>query len=330
MITRHYFASANTNKKFVNFFDYICQPLSPFFTYVLKGGSGSGKSTLMKKVAKHFSEKDYDLEFFYCSSDPNSLDGIRIVPYNICLVDGTAPHVTEAKIPAVVDKIINLGEFIDDGVQKYKNEITEILKEKQNNYASIYAIISAIGNLDQIIRKNYLNYNNKDVVECILSNCSYSHKQGNLRKLFLTALDENGITDLTKKNNFTEIYLPLNKYEFGEIVDLVKNKILNKGNDLTIFFDIFDCDKALGLLVNNKIFYTYSKEIALTQKEQQITSIIDELIKITGKLISETRKLHFNLEKYYYDFIDFGGLDNAYEQLKADIEKRIDKIKNFN
>ncbi len=330
MKTRHYFASANTNNNFVNFFDYINNQASPSFRYVIKGGSGCGKSTLMKKIGNYFSEKGYDLEFFYCSSDPNSLDGIRIVAPNISIVDGTAPHVTEAKIPSVVDKIINLGEFISDEVEIHKTEIIDTLNQKAKNYSSIYSYLKAIGFLDDIIRKSYLDFNDKDIEECILSNCSTSFDKSSLRKLFISALDENGITNLVSKNNFTEIYLPINKYEFAEIAEKVKNKVLSKGTDLTLFYDIFSSDKILGFLVNDKIYYSFTKEIPLSDNEQKIKNRIDDITNLASDLISDTRKIHFKLEKYYSNFIDFDMLNKIYEELKLDIEKRINKMKNFN
>ena len=41
----------------------------------------------------------YDVEFMHCSSDNNSLDGVVIPAINVALLDGTAPHVVDPKIP---------------------------------------------------------------------------------------------------------------------------------------------------------------------------------------------------------------------------------------
>jgi len=330
MKTRHYFASANTNDNFINFFDYVLDNSIQSFRYVIKGSSGCGKSTLMKKIAKHFLEQGCNIEYFYCSSDPSSLDGIRIIPHNVCIVDGTSPHATEAKIPGVTDKIINLGEFIDDNVANNAKIIKEILKEKSNNYSKIYLYLQSIGCLDKIVRNNYLNYSSDDISNCILSNCASSFKKGNLRKLFINALDKDGLTDLTEKNNFTKFYLPVNKYEFSEIVEKVYNKILDKGNDITLFYDIFSSKKLIGLLVNDKNYYTFTKEIPLDINEQEIKNKMDDLIGMASKTLFQTRNLHFELEKQYSDFINFDGLNDAYDKIKIDIQKRIDKNKNFN
>mgnify|MGYP006361065807 CR=1 FL=1 len=54
MNNRYFFASANTNLGFINFFDNILDKDKKGFTYIIKGSSGCGKSTLLKKVANYF------------------------------------------------------------------------------------------------------------------------------------------------------------------------------------------------------------------------------------------------------------------------------------
>ena len=77
MKTHKYLASANTSLGFKNCFNSI-NTTKNAFTYILKGGPGTGKSTLMKKIGKYFEDKGLFVEYFYCSSDANSLDGVRI------------------------------------------------------------------------------------------------------------------------------------------------------------------------------------------------------------------------------------------------------------
>ena len=79
-----YFAAANTRGGFVSFFDKIFSEDECGRTYILKGGPGVGKSTFMKKLAKLSEDKGYTCEYFYCSSDPSSLDGIIIKEKRMC------------------------------------------------------------------------------------------------------------------------------------------------------------------------------------------------------------------------------------------------------
>lgn len=54
------------------------------------------------------------MEYFYCSSDTDSLDGIASPSLKVAAIDGTAPHVIEPDYPGVYDEIINLEDFWDE------------------------------------------------------------------------------------------------------------------------------------------------------------------------------------------------------------------------
>ena len=70
-----------------------------------------------------------DVEYFHCSSDPNSLDGIIINDLKIALIDGTAPHTLEPKYAGAVEMIINIGDFFDEKrLILQKNEISGIIQ----------------------------------------------------------------------------------------------------------------------------------------------------------------------------------------------------------
>ena len=72
----NYFLGSNTNLGFYSYFDKILNPQKNARLYIIKGGPGSGKSTLMKRLLERFIADGDDIEKFYCSSDPNSLDGV--------------------------------------------------------------------------------------------------------------------------------------------------------------------------------------------------------------------------------------------------------------
>lgn len=89
-----YFLGANTPSGFVSRFDHLYDPDDGWFAYILKGGPGTGKSTLMKRAAKEACSAQIKTELIYCSSDPHSLDAVIFPEIKVCIVDGTAPHVT--------------------------------------------------------------------------------------------------------------------------------------------------------------------------------------------------------------------------------------------
>ncbi|MBX9971626.1 PRK06851 family protein [Cytobacillus firmus] len=132
-----YFAGGNTARGFHNLFESNLQGLDRLF--ILKGGPGTGKSSLMKAIGAELSEKGYDLEYIYCSSDSQSIDGVIIPSLKAGIVDGTAPHVIEPKAPGAVEEYINLGEAWDSrALAAKREEITLLSGQISNSYAAAY------------------------------------------------------------------------------------------------------------------------------------------------------------------------------------------------
>ena len=87
------FLGANTPNGFHSLFGQLYNPYKDSRMYIIKGGPGTGKSSFMKKVAKAASSLALDTEQIFCSSDPDSLDGVIVPQLGLCIADGTAPHV---------------------------------------------------------------------------------------------------------------------------------------------------------------------------------------------------------------------------------------------
>ena len=107
---RNLYPGGNTCYGFYSFYDYMVSP-EVERKIILKGGPGVGKSSFMKKTAQDFLSQGYDIEYYWCSSDNESLDGIVIGKQQICILDGTAPHIVDPRYPGAVDEIINLGNY---------------------------------------------------------------------------------------------------------------------------------------------------------------------------------------------------------------------------
>lgn len=136
---RHYFAGGNTAYGFHSLYESNLEGLKKLF--ILKGGPGTGKSTLMKHIASVFEDQGYTLQLLHCSSDHESLDGIIINELRVGMVDGTAPHIIEPKLPGAVEQYVNLGEAWDAEALAGKKDEIEWLTEQislsfQNAYES--------------------------------------------------------------------------------------------------------------------------------------------------------------------------------------------------
>ena len=314
MENKKYFASANTNKGFENNFNNILDYSRPSFRYVIKGGSGTGKSTLMKKVADYFINKGEIVEFFYCSSDKDSLDGIRLANKNIAIVDGTAPHITEAELPEIDDSIVNVGQFIGESVKNYEKEIKELVLYKKKIYSDIYNILSAIGYLSLInddVREDVVDKNLE-----ILKTISLKGAEGKKRELFITSIAEDGL--FSYENQFKNtVELNANTLEFEKIMKMYLNILDNARVNYIKFKSITNSSFTQGIYINDSDVY-----ITKLKCLNKFSDVCDDLLKVAGEKIKEAKILHKKIEKYYIESMNFEGLD----KLTDDLIQRINRI----
>ncbi|MBQ3161887.1 MAG: hypothetical protein IJC04_07160 [Oscillospiraceae bacterium] len=114
-----------------------------YHTYIIKGGPGTGKSSLMKKLAKAF--PDAEKEFYYCSSDPDSVDAVVFTKSRIALVDGTAPHTFDPEFPGAVQQIVDLGVCWNSKLlQKNKPEIISATADYLHHHGICRRYVTAL------------------------------------------------------------------------------------------------------------------------------------------------------------------------------------------
>lgn len=122
-----------------------------YFTYILKGGPGTGKSGILKRIVREFSDSD-DIELYYCSSDPSSLDAVLLKKAKIIVMDGTSPHMFDPEYPGVSQCIINLGEYWNEDILKEKSEeIKSFTDENAAWHKRARRYLTALSSLDSDI-----------------------------------------------------------------------------------------------------------------------------------------------------------------------------------
>lgn len=109
---RRLFPGSNTSAGFMGFFEDLRRRAKK--TIILKGGPGVGKSTLMREAGKHFEEAGMAVEYYHCSGDPDSLDAVLIPETGFLVLDGTAPHIIDPRLPGAADGILNLGICLNE------------------------------------------------------------------------------------------------------------------------------------------------------------------------------------------------------------------------
>lgn len=150
---KHRFAGALTPQGQVSYYDNLTDGIEN--RYIMKGRPGSGKSTMLKKLAKAALEAGYDVEYYHCGFDPNSIDMLRIKELSFAILDGTAPHVLD---PDGGDKVIDMAQCIDfDVVKENEEPITAIQKEYAEEIKKAKEVYEAAKNLHDELEKYYID-----------------------------------------------------------------------------------------------------------------------------------------------------------------------------
>lgn len=128
-----YFLGTGSKNGFFSCFSQLTPKIEGQYTYILKGGPGTGKSSLMRKIAEEMEKRDIYCERIFCSSDPDSLDGIIFPSLRVSVCDGTSPHTLDPEYPGVTGEIINLGDCWDK--EKLLKKTDEIIALTDKNKA---------------------------------------------------------------------------------------------------------------------------------------------------------------------------------------------------
>lgn len=138
---------SNSAYGFFSCYEHLASPDTGDFLWVIKGGAGCGKSTFMKKIAAEAVRQGFQVEYIYCSGDPDSLDGIYIPELHIGYTDGTSPHVQEPPFPASRGAYLDLGQFYDiPSLMEHYEEIKSATTAYKTAYAQAY---DALKNLNK-------------------------------------------------------------------------------------------------------------------------------------------------------------------------------------
>ena len=138
---RHLFAGGNTAFGFHSFFEHVI-PTNPHRVWVIKGGPGVGKSRLMQSIGEVM-QRQRHVEYFHCSSGPQSLDGLVIPELGVAFLDGTSPHVVDPKFPGAVDEIVNLGEYWQQAaLQANRAQIQAVTTEISRLFRRTYGYLA--------------------------------------------------------------------------------------------------------------------------------------------------------------------------------------------
>ena len=112
---------------------------------LIKAGPGCGKSTFMRRLGEEGAKTapaGAAVERIHCSSDPDSLDGVRL-PDGTLYLDATAPHTLDCKYPGAAEQVVSFYDTLDNRyLEEHSAEIlalgnqnTELLQRAAADFA---------------------------------------------------------------------------------------------------------------------------------------------------------------------------------------------------
>lgn len=326
-----HFAAVNSGKGFLSFFSQVFGNEKIKKRYIIKGGPGTGKSSFMRRVASYAEGKGRAVEYFRCSSDPDSLDGI-IIDGCVAVLDGTAPHVYEPSLVGVEDEIVNLGEFWNaDSLYDRYNDISSLSALRSAAYVKVYKFLSAVSNLNEINDTLAYTALDEEKMRAATRRILKQVKNGNRFRLeygFVNAIGMGGLTHISSFEKVAEkLYLVYDSYGLGwrflsEIVDGAMEKRVRA----RISYDplephkpdgVYFPDDGIALVlcdgegvegasrVNMNRFIVGEALDRIKVEYRHNRRLRDALFSAALDALSEAGKYHFELEDIYKDCMDF-------------------------
>lgn len=354
----HYFAGGNTARGFYSLYDECLKGLERIF--ILKGGPGTGKSTLIKDIGSKWVEKGYDIEYLHCSSDNKSVDGVIIPSLKVGIVDGTAPHVIEPKVPGAIEEYVNLGEAWSSEKLASKKESIITLNHQvntafQNAYATFAEALKIHDDWEKIYFDNMdfekANRLTEKLTQSFFRNTALN-KKAEVKHRFLGAATPDGAVDYVP--NLTEglktRYFIKGRPGSGKSTMLKKLAAEGeaRGLDVEIYhcgFDPHSIDmvifRELGIAIfdstapheyfpsreGDEIIELYGTVIdgmtddLFADKIAPLATSYKEKMKKAISYLAEAKALRDQLEKVYIEAMDFSIVTAHKEKIDAEIER---------
>ncbi len=349
-----FFMGANTSAGFYSLFDGLYSAREGWRAYVIKGGPGTGKSTLMKKIAAEADARGVFCERIYCSSDPGSLDAVILPRLKIAVADGTPPHTIEPRYPGVCETIVDLGVYRDDSLlREHAQEViakTYLNAAEHRKCVGFLAAAKSVADdanrfLYAAIRLDKL----KKFAGKLAQNSfgAVSDRPGQENRRFLSALTpEGGVIFGETFNVLCEKHTVLeDAYGVASslLLHILKDAALERGHDCIVclcptdprriehllipslsagyftsngyhaYDGVPDVAVDCGRFFDADVLRRHKNRIAFDRRAAQ--EMLDEAV---GKL-SNAKKIHDGLERYYVEAMDFDRLNAAGERLIARI-----------
>jgi GTPase SAR1 family protein len=347
---RRFFPGGNTSAGFVSYHDNIID-LDRNMLYILKGMPGGGKSSLMREIGENAVKEGYNVEFHHCPSDPNSIDGIVIADLKVGIVDGTAPHIIDPIHPGLIDKIVDLSQFIDSQLLKlYKTELFEAKQINKNAYRRAFNLFRSSRPIyDEIessnkakVDFNGVNKLTKNAIERIFSNEPIITNISGIkvRHLFSAAYTPEGFVDYTSTiiDGVKDRYYLKGELGTGKTTFLkrIAEEAIIRNYHIEIMYNPLVPDKVDSLFIKelntiisttketkNYIYTTIDLDEYFDDDgaNKEDYNLLNSLVEKGIEGLAGAKEAHFLMESVYKKCIDYNGVNDIKKKLWEEIQE---------
>lgn len=333
-----YFAAANGYTGFRSLFSEIFNPKEMSRMFILKGGPGTGKSTLMKNLLIHGEKMGYYTEAVYCSSDPDSLDGVILSSQGkkISVIDGTAPHECDAVFPGAADELVNLADGFDtERLTENRNEIISISSHKKSCYGDAYMLLRSAGSIHENIcayYSKYADYNRAELMSDQICERISSNKNSPPKRIYTSAFGKKGYTVIRRKAHGDLEETTIRGDGVGEYIfmSILAKKLLRMGAVRELHLSPFSGDIYERIVTDTHTFevthsglttLSFSNQDALLDPLfQKLFELHASLLDLAREKLSEAANHHFALEAIYSKAVNFRNNDKILNRLITSVD----------
>ncbi len=327
------------------------------YTYILKGGAGTGKSSLMKKIAAEF-EGASDIVTYCCSSDPESLDAVYVKKANALVVDGTAPHTFDPEFPAVKQMIVNLGDHWNGEIlREHTSDIIGVTLKHRGYMNTVKSYVAAMTKLFDDTYFSAQGDAAADRIEALAEKTAaklFAKKcsaRGKAEFSLLSAISPKGyMTQTETLEGIEKVFIVKDDYYAAGDIFLKKiaDEAMRKGYDVMIsksnmftqsvyeFVIIKELGMAFALSspmngyenenaakINVMRFYDKNEMAVKKARLKMNKNACAKLLEETAQTLTEAKKVHDEIEKYYIAAMDFSSVDDTAEKLCRLIDEKL-------
>lgn len=332
----HFLAGGNTAQGFYSCFDFILPKEQQKRMYYIKGGPGVGKSTLMKRFARAAEDKGLEVEYFHCSSDPDSLDGVSLPALGVGMMDGTAPHIYDPVIPGARDTLVSLGDFLDEkALLPHVRDIEKVQKQISARFARCYRYLAAS---EQVLKAAPMAVENaskaRKLADEWIAAMPLRGGTGTVRRLFASAFTPRGqvtVADFAPLERRVTIECPFGAYATGLMQRLTEGAVHRGLHAIQLLDPLSPKEIAHVIIPAHGLAYCTSSREASSEwleaaalfdwagepeHEQNFDRNACELLwQRATEQLAAAKGLHDELERFYVQNMDFDRWQKVLEEI---------------